>query len=109
MPRILNQSQAEAIYSAMCALNNLGSTSIELDLPGDIWIQAGVNGGVIVCPRHVGAKLEQHASQAAFAAAYGLDGKEPRTAEYTPGVGWQVVTKTGRRGNFDTEAQALAA
>ena len=30
-------------------------------------------------------------------------------AEFAPGVGWMAVTKTGRYGNFETEAQALRA
>jgi hypothetical protein len=53
-------------------------------------------------------ETENYDSQAAFAAAYGLDGKEPRTAVYTPGFCWQTVTKTGRHGSFDTKTQALA-
>lgn len=30
-------------------------------------------------------------------------------AEYVPGIGWMYVTEKGRFGNFETEAEALAA
>lgn len=30
-------------------------------------------------------------------------------AEYVPGIGWMYVTDKGRFGNFETEADALAA
>lgn len=113
MHHILNQAEAEAVYGAMCALNSVGGKVKAMF--GDVSIS-----GVNVFEEMVGAvsvvrvcrfdvlETENYANQATFAAAYGLDGKEPRTAEYTPGLGWQTVTKTGRRGSFDTEAQALA-
>ena len=104
MPHILNQSQAEAIYSAMCTLNNV-SGYLNAVMHG-IRVTEHANGVIQIISKD---RSEDYRNQAAFAAAYGLDGKEPRTAEYTPGIGWQTVTKTGRRGNFDTEAQALAA
>lgn len=69
---ILNQSQAEAVYSAMCALNNVGNVSSEFNLPNDVWVQAAANGGVSIVPRTHGAKIEQYADQSAFATAYGL-------------------------------------
>ncbi len=30
-------------------------------------------------------------------------------AEYVPGIGWMAVTRTGRYGNYETEAAALRA
>ena len=68
---ILNQSQAEAVYSAMCALNNVGNVSSEFNLPNDIWV-ASTSSGVMVVPRVHGAAIEQYSNQAAFAVAYGL-------------------------------------
>lgn len=69
---ILNQEQAEAVYSAMCALNNVGDVSSTFDLPNDVWVQATARGAVNVSPRTYGAKIEVYDSQAAFATAYGL-------------------------------------
>lgn len=69
---ILNQSQAEAVYSAMCALNNVGNVSSEFNLPNDIWVASTSSGGVMVVPRVHGAAIEQYSNQAAFAVAYGL-------------------------------------
>lgn len=64
---ILNQAQAEAVYSAMCALNNVNA---EIDtFVGDIRVLE--RGGVVrVFER--GFIVERHSNQAAFAAAYGL-------------------------------------
>lgn len=69
---ILNQAQAEAIYIAMSALNNVGNVVCEFNLPNDVWIQAGAFGGVTVVPHAHGAKIEQYRTQAEFASAYGL-------------------------------------
>lgn len=79
--KILNQSQAEAVYSAMCHLNNVSCarfqsvflgkcpmnrstrTEVELLLTGDVVIEmAGLNI----------AHREHYADQSAFATAYGL-------------------------------------
>ncbi len=69
---ILNQAQAEAVYSAMCALNNVG---------GKLWCYVGgyriedegADGVTIMNDYRVNPQtLERHASQAAFAAAYNL-------------------------------------
>lgn len=75
---ILNQSQAAAVYSAMCALNNV-SGRIKAQF-GDV-SDDGVNvfeeldGSVnVVRVRHYDVlEAEHYASQAAFAAAYGLN------------------------------------
>ena len=72
MIKILNKSQAEAVYSAMCALNNIGSVSSEFKLPNDVWVLAGVLGGVTISTGVYGAKIESHSTQANFASAYGL-------------------------------------
>jgi len=93
---ILTQSQAEAVYSAMCALNNVG---------GALWCRAQMpcstewadvrqdDAGAV----HIGkgplhrfdriesvvtrvGPVEYHANQAAFAAAYGLNSDEPQSA-----------------------------
>lgn len=74
---ILNQSQAAAVYSAMCALNNV-SGRIKAQF-GDV-SDDGVNvfeeldGSVnVVRVRHYDVlEAERYASQAAFATAYGL-------------------------------------
>jgi hypothetical protein len=72
---ILNKSQAEAVYSAMCALNNVGNTSGDVCIPGargqqDIRVQwldgVTVRRGALTGPR------EEYPTQAAFAEAYGL-------------------------------------
>lgn len=63
----LNEAQAEAVYSAMCALNNVGGflrTNID-----DLRIEDDGNGiRIMQCLRTV----ESHADQNAFATAYGL-------------------------------------
>lgn len=69
---ILNPSQAEAVYSALCALNNVSGLSMEVTLPSDIEVRFGEGGGVAVSSRAVGANPERYATQAAFAAAYNL-------------------------------------
>jgi hypothetical protein len=75
MPLILNQSQAEAVYSAMCALNNVGAEMlvqftgypraqdhIGIDASdGSVRIRVGMCGD-----------FEGYQNQAAFATAYGL-------------------------------------
>jgi hypothetical protein len=75
---ILNQAQAEAVYSAMCALNNVGAMlrvetfNAHRHAVTVIEDHAGVNvtmniGGIV---REL--DRERYANQAAFAAAYGL-------------------------------------
>lgn len=67
---ILNQSQAEAVYSAMCALNNVGGRMrcTLADNSGDIDIYERSNGSIQI----LGNDPESHESQSAFATAYGL-------------------------------------
>lgn len=95
---ILTKAQAEAVYSAMCALNNVGGAlwcrmtagkgeewvGVREEDSGAIHIRKGAlrrfDSIESVVAIGTGA-LEHHASQAAFAAAYGLDhGGEPQSA-----------------------------
>lgn len=72
---ILNQSQAAAVYSAMCALNNVGHAAritpvfdgqaIQIDQPDPY-------GPVILTWWAGDMHSEHHANQAAFTTAYGL-------------------------------------
>lgn len=73
--RILNKTQAEAVYSAMCALNNanaLLSTFIRTD--SGKFIEVHDNGDEITlwATEIELPSKETHASQSAFATAYGL-------------------------------------
>lgn len=66
---ILNKSQAEAVYGAMCALNNVGGICGDLTLSEGLrvqWLQCVVVRDGLSGPR------EEYPNQAAFAAAYGL-------------------------------------
>ena len=67
--KILTQSQAEAVYSAMCALNNVCGrleckinerVNVRESVIGLIWLTAS------------GEKTEMYEHQSAFAAAYDL-------------------------------------
>ncbi|MDR6216213.1 hypothetical protein [Paracidovorax wautersii] len=67
---ILNQAQAEAVYSAMCALNNVSGRCTELAIgDGDAIVQNYTSGTVIVID---GNATERYADQTAFATAYSL-------------------------------------
>lgn len=85
MPNILTQAQAEAVYSAMCALNKVGHAAritpvfdgqaIQIDQPDPY--------GPVVLTWWAGdMHSEHHASQAAFATAYGLNSDEPVKSSY---------------------------
>lgn len=70
--KILNQSQAEAVYSAMCALNNVGGICGDLSLSEGLrvqWLESVIVRDGLSGPR------EEYPNQAEFAAAYGLDGE----------------------------------
>lgn len=72
---ILNQAQAEAVYSAMCALNNVGCDNGHASITGnraqeDVRVQW--DDGVTVMRGALRGEREDYVSQAAFAAAYGL-------------------------------------
>lgn len=72
--QILTTAQAQAVYSAMCALNNIGAV-IDVEIPGGCGgtrIQETFTGSVRIEQRWDDRKSERYADQAAFAAAYGL-------------------------------------
>lgn len=71
-PFILTQAQAEAVYSAMCALNNVGGC-IDCRI-GYIRVNESAIAGILIMAR--GKRTERHDNQAAFAAAYGLNGTD---------------------------------
>ena len=82
--KILNQAQAEAVYSAMCALNNVGA-AICVQIPESGRYSSGnpplevaeLFGGVVAIGYRLNGErapitLERHNSQDEFATAYGL-------------------------------------
>jgi hypothetical protein len=68
MNLILNKSQAEAVYSAMCALNNVGGL-VRIALENDIDVYERDDDTIAVLSD---GPAERHTNQAAFATAYGL-------------------------------------
>ena len=71
--RVLNQAQAEAAYSAMCALNNVGGFCGDLILSEGLrvqWLQSVTVRDGLSGPR------EEYPNQVAFATAYGLNSDE---------------------------------
>lgn len=67
---ILNQAQAEAVYSAMCVLNNVGGICGDLTLSEGLrvqWLDRVTVRDGLSGPR------EEYADQASFAAAYNLN------------------------------------
>ena len=69
---ILNKSQAEAVYSAMCALNNVGGTIEKLSLPDSYYVIDVVAYTDKITIRRGLRTVETHDNQSAFATAYGL-------------------------------------
>lgn len=65
--KILNKSQAEAVYSAMCELNNV-SGYIDAVLQG-VRVKEHANGVVQITKK---GESEDYSNQSAFATAYGL-------------------------------------
>lgn len=66
---ILNQAQAEAVYSAMAALNNVGNIAGDLTLSEGLrvqWLES------VTVRDGLSGPLEYYLNQAAFATAYGL-------------------------------------
>ena len=70
MAKILNQAKAEAVYSAMCALNNVGGNFGMFEIEDN---RVGVFGSGAVQIVNKYGQFESYASQSAFATAYGLD------------------------------------
>jgi len=87
--KILNKSQAEAVYSAMCALNNVDFRACDLSFSNAIVKQASNEAISVIGPAAVDDEIYQN--QAEFAAAYGLDG-EPEMVQYL-GRKFKVLAK----------------
>lgn len=86
--RILTQPQAKAIYSAMCALNNVSlrfvaeweqvhDTGYYPKRKEQFEVREQRDGSILV--RILGCDGVGYPNQAAFAAAYGLNGDEPQS------------------------------
>lgn len=69
MTLILNNSQADAVYTAMCALNNVGLT-LSASIDGFTRVEEISGAGVIVYS--LDKTPEHYQDQAAFALAYNL-------------------------------------
>lgn len=73
---ILTQGQAEAVYRAMCELNNLGaSMEARIPAPGKTRITVEVEGYTVTVMHWSGyavRNIEDYPDQAAFASAYKL-------------------------------------
>lgn len=69
MSKILTKAQAEAVYDAMCALNNVGGTVTGINFRR-IFVTSAQAGEITVCGPE---SDEHHRNQAAFAAAYSLE------------------------------------
>lgn len=67
---ILNQAQAEAVYSAMCALNNVGGICGDLTLAEGLRVQWLAS---VTVRDGLSGPREEYPSQSAFAIAYGLN------------------------------------
>lgn len=67
---IMNKSQAEAVYSAMVALNNVSGAITEVRMD-NIRIHQ-TNDGKVLVDDAVSDKLEIYTDQGQFATAYGL-------------------------------------
>lgn len=67
---ILNNTQAEAVYSAMCTLNNVGG---EIDVRIEALSVRSLDNGMIVVNCSTTRRIEGYASQSDFAVAYSLN------------------------------------
>lgn len=76
MHLILNQSQAEAVYSAMCELNNV-SARLDTFIEAESIHCREISGGRVVIHKTPESPAlvvsEEYPDQSAFATAYGLD------------------------------------
>lgn len=70
---ILTQAQAEAVYSAMCALNNVGGICGDLTLAEGLRVQWLAS---VTVRDGLSGPSEGYLNQAAFATAYGLNSDE---------------------------------
>jgi hypothetical protein len=69
---LLTKSEAEAVYSAMAALNNIGARA-KFILENDKCVRMPPSGRVLVDCDTIGNTDEEYANQCAFAEAYGLN------------------------------------
>ena len=67
--QILTQAQAEAVYSAMCALKNAGGICGDLTLAEGLRVQWLTE---VTIRDGLSGPLEEYPDQSAFATAYGL-------------------------------------
>jgi len=76
---ILNASQAEAVYSAMCALNNVYAVIHEIEMEDGRRLRTAPDGSYVLTMRdgHGQRIVEAYPTQNAFATAYGLLPREP--------------------------------
>ena len=69
MNLILTKPQAEAVYNAMCALNNVGML-LDATQTGT-WVFQNASGNIIISA--YAKPTEQYYNQCEFALAYGID------------------------------------
>lgn len=82
--RILTQAQAQAVYSAMCALKNVGAiirASVPVDDATWVHIEECADTGQITLTRRL-RRVACHSNHAAFAAAYGLQEADKDSADF---------------------------
>lgn len=89
---ILNKAQAEAVYSAMCAINNVSGSIDKIMLPAPYYVISVVAYGDEIIVRQGLRDMEKYANQAAFAAAYGLNADEPEMVKHL-GLSFKVLAK----------------
>lgn len=95
---ILNQAQAEAVYSAMCALNRVRSRATHIDVPLASGEEAAIvfrtSGDIAVWQANHGMvhAEENYESKGAFATAYGLTSDEPQSAVAAAAGGLQEAS-----------------
>jgi len=75
---ILNQTQAKAVFDALCALNNVSLRSAVFDIPGGTRIHLAHDGALLIFGKDQDdnpykiVSREVYDDQAAFIAAYNL-------------------------------------
>lgn len=100
---ILTAAQAQAVYSAMCALNPVGGGQVEAYVDEAFaLVRETASGSVRVISIRESDKREEYADQGAFAAAYGLG--QPVDAQPLLAA-LQSLEREGWLGHIETEAQ----
>lgn len=72
MSKILNPSQAKAVYDAMCALNNVSGIAGSIFI-GDARIRHHISGHITIWLQSAQEITERYESQSSFSTAYGLN------------------------------------